>query len=67
LQETDTTHAPWPTTIMEGAGEPCPAGGCIEAALAVARVWRHGENSTSIFVLSKNIANVGREGILVFY
>jgi hypothetical protein len=52
---------------MEGAGEPCPAGGCIEAALAVARVWRHGENSTSIFVLSKNIANVGREGILVFY
>jgi len=52
---------------MEGAGEPCPVGGCIEAALAVARVWRHDENSTSIFVLSKNIANVGREGILVFY
>jgi len=26
-KKTDIAHAAWPTTIMEGVGEPCPVGG----------------------------------------
>jgi len=34
----------------------------------VTRVWRHGENIyPQNFILSKNVANVGKQEILVFY